>query len=1055
MKVALRLLTLAALLLCTAARPNAQETPDVRDAARRLASSADDAAVTVEGRQESLRKLEEAARLFVSVEETSEAGPALNRAGRLQLALNAPLDAVANHQRALELLGRTQAPDAEVDGLNGLGAAYMLLKKRTEADKALRRAVELSRQVGYAAGQAQALLTLSEEQNFYENHPLAVGTALEALALWQSLDDKSGVARTHSKLGEYYMAQNLLPESAENFGRALDLWRELNNAPGQAEALIMLGFVDFRRGEWSSSIALQAQARAMLDEKAEPYMMGQIAATTAEAFNENGLPEVGLKHYRQAMDYFRLTKDPDAVAYVLWGMGVTYYLLHDYPEAESHLRQSIAEVENEHLQAQCYEYLGRVYTETGSFDSALQNLQTALDIYTRAVNPREAAQVRALMGQVFERQGQFEKARRDYQTALATFDRLSDIINQAAVYFAMGRLELKRANYDAAKDYLQKSVEVTENIRRTPTSSDLTAAFSATVYERYEKYVECLMRLDAARPGQGFATRAFETSELARARSLAQVLRGTQNNILSALDPELAAQEKSLRQSLRVKEDERIALLAGAGSRKGLAELDAATAGLEEKYKQVTETIRARYPSYEQVTRPAAWDLRRIQDYVVADEQTVLIEYGLGEGRSYAWAVTRDGVASRELPPQAAITGAAQRVYKLLSTPPGPDGADDLNSAMRELAGMILSPLADDLRNRRRVIVVADGALNYIPFQVLPSPSPDGEPLIADYEVVNAPSASILGELRQESSRRQPARKVLAAFGNPVFSSDHERRKDAGGASFLATYAVEVERLRSALRDVELVGDSFDSSTLRHLFYAKQELVHLREAAGDESFVAEDYSATRERLLSADLTQYAILHFATHGLLDPKHPENSGLVLSTVSRDGREQYGFVGLQDIYSMRAPVDLVVLSACQTALGKEVRGEGLLSLTRGFMYAGASGVVASLWKVEDKATAELMKHFYDDMLRRGMPPGAALREAQNSIRKNPRWRSPYYWAAFTLQGEYNRAIRRDPPAAGSRTEIAAGAFLFMFTSSAVAMWWYRRRRSRTARGQSTMKV
>jgi tetratricopeptide (TPR) repeat protein len=231
----------------------------------------------------------------------------------------------------LELLGGTPAPDIEVDSLNGSGAAYMLLKKRAEAEKALRRAVELSKQTGYTPGQAQALLTLSDEQNFFEDHPLAAQTAQEAMKLWQSLGDKVGIARTYVKLGDYYMAQNLLPESAENYESALGLWRELNNATEQAGVLIMLGFIEARRGEWSSTIALQAQARAMLDEKAEPYMMGQIATTTAEAFNENGMPEVGLKHYQQALEYFNLTKDPDAVSYVMWGLGVTYYLLHDYP----------------------------------------------------------------------------------------------------------------------------------------------------------------------------------------------------------------------------------------------------------------------------------------------------------------------------------------------------------------------------------------------------------------------------------------------------------------------------------------------------------------------------------------------------------------------------------------------------------------------------------------------------------------------------------------------------------------------------------------------------
>jgi CHAT domain-containing protein len=160
------------------------------------------------------------------------------------------------------------------------------------------------------------------------------------------------------------------------------------------------------------------------------------------------------------------------------------------------------------------------------------------------------------------------------------------------------------------------------------------------------------------------------------------------------------------------------------------------------------------------------------------------------------------------------------------------------------------------------------------------------------------------------------------------------------------------------------------------------------------------------------LTAYAILHFATHGILNPKRPENSGLFLSTMTREGQPQNGFVGLEDIYGLHAPVTLVVLSACQTGLGKDVRGEGLIGLTRGFMYAGASSVVSSLWKVEDEVTAELMKHFYTNMLQRGMPPAAALRAAQNTIREQPQWSSPYYWAAFTFQGDYQQSINVSSP-------------------------------------------
>jgi CHAT domain-containing protein len=358
---------------------------------------------------------------------------------------------------------------------------------------------------------------------------------------------------------------------------------------------------------------------------------------------------------------------------------------------------------------------------------------------------------------------------------------------------------------------------------------------------------------------------------------------------------------------------------------------------------------------------------------------------------------------------------------------------------------MVLSPVAAEL-NKGRIIIVADGALHYIPFQVLPASSVDNEPLIANYEIINTPSASILGELRKEATQRQPT-KVLAAFGDPVFASNYAQRKDTTGGEQLATMqALEVAPLQNALRDIELNGDSFDPSVIKPLFYARRELANLRDAAtSGETFVASGFTATRERLLNTDLTQYAILHFATHGLLDPRRPENSGLLLSTVNRDGKAQNGFVGLQDIYGLRAPVDLVVLSACQTALGKDVRGEGLLGLTRGFMYAGASSVMASLWKVDDEATAELMRQTYTNMLQNGMTPAAALREAQNSIRQRPEWQAPYYWAGFTLQGEYLQVI--NPASAISATDLYRKVMIIgaLMLLAGVALW-YRYRRLRT---------
>jgi CHAT domain-containing protein len=896
------------------------------------------------------------------------------------------------------------------------------------------------------ARQAEALLTLSERQN-YENHALALKTAQQALVLWQSLANNEGIARAYAMVALCYFAQSDLPEAIQNYEKALALWRDLNSSEEQAEILIMLGYIEDRKGEWANSIALLTQAQSLLKGTNDPVKLGQIAGGFADIFNESGLPENGLIQYQRALDYYRQTPDTRDDMTIIWAIGITYYRMGNYPEALTYLQQARDGFSPHSIDAAtCSEYLGRVYRAMGEFPTALQHFQFALDIYIRTINPREAALIQGLIGQIYQQQGKLAQARQIYQQALATFRRLADRINLAVLYYVLGKLELASGNDDAAEEYLRQSIEVTEGIRQVSTSRDLTVAFSASVYERYESYIECLMHKHRAAPTQGFAIRAFEIAELARGRSLIELLRATGTNLAAGIDPQLAAQEKSLRQLLRVKEDYKVVLLSKADKKAELDTVDAELARLEGKYQQVNETIRARYPSYEQITKPAQWSLAQIQEQVIADDQTLLLEYSLGAQESYVWAVTRDDIKSYNLPSRERINEAAQKVYKLLAAPPDAAGTTALTAALQELSQMVLSPVAAEL-TKSRIIIVADGVLHYIPFQALPTPSANTEPLIANFEVINTPSASILGELRKEAIQRQPS-KLLAAFGDPVFATNYAQQSDtADSQQVAANQALELAPWRSVLRDVELTGDAYDPLAIKPLFYTKRELANLRDVAkGSESFIASGFTASREQLLKTNLSDYAILHFATHGLLDPKRPELSGLVLSTVDPKGHEQNGFISLQDIYGLRAPVDLVVLSACQTALGKDVRGEGLLGLTRGFMYAGASSVIASLWKVDDEATAELMRQSYVNMLQKGMTPAAALRAAQNSIRQRPEWQAPYYWAGFTLQGEYRQIIK---PTSARRTTVSyqkimllAAGMLFLIGAG---LWYgYRRRRN-----------
>jgi CHAT domain-containing protein len=308
----------------------------------------------------------------------------------------------------------------------------------------------------------------------------------------------------------------------------------------------------------------------------------------------------------------------------------------------------------------------------------------------------------------------------------------------------------------------------------------------------------------------------------------------------------------------------------------------------------------------------------------------------------------------------------------------------------------------------KRLLVVADGVLQYIPFAALPDPSGNAAPLVVKHEIVSLPSASTIGVLRREIKDRKPAARTVAVLADPVFEETDERVKSVESGA-----AENRRRLRTRRRrDLPLgMERSLEESGLRDAGFEIPRLPGTRQEAEqilalvpqNESKQAFDFAASRAAATASDLAQYRFIHFATHGFLNSLHPELSGIVLSMVDEKGTAQDGFLRANDIFNLKLPAELVVLSACQTGLGKEIKGEGLVGLTRGFMYAGAPRVVVSLWSVSDAATAELMTRFYRGMLKDGLRPAAALRAAQISLINDQRWASPFYWAAFTLQGEW----------------------------------------------------
>jgi len=572
----------------------------------------------------------------------------------------------------------------------------------------------------------------------------------------------------------------------------------------------------------------------------------------------------------------------------------------------------------------------------------------------------------------------------------------------------MAQLEANRGNFAAAHKLIERAIDTIESVRTNLKSQQLRTSFLASVRKYYELDIDILMQLHQQKPSDGFAADALQVSEKGRARSLLELLREARAEISRGADPQLIERERTLRRTIAEKAELQVRML----SRQHTDDQEQAAAkdieALTTEYDQVQMRIRQTSPRYAALVEPSTLSVAAIQKQVV-DQNTVLLEYALGEKKSYVWAITPDSFKTFELPGRAAIEQQAKRFYQLLTergeNVPSETLAQrnqrlahaetDYPQVASNLSRMLLAPLAAELK-QKRVVIVAEGVLQYLPFSALPEPGTEGaeQPLIINHEVVTLPSASVLAVLREEFGNRKPASNAVAVFADPVFSPSDSRLTRAGRSS------VEEAAFADARRSVSAAG--LDS--LVRLRFSRQEAEDIARLAGDKrKLKALDFSANRAMVTDARLSDYRIVHFATHGIINSQYPDLSGVVLSLVDEQGKPQNGFLRLYDIYKLKLNADLVVLSACQTALGKEINGEGLVGLTRGFMYAGAPRVVASLWRIDDRATADIMRRFYEGMLKDGLPPAAALRAAQVSMVRDKRWQSPHYWAAFTLQGEW----------------------------------------------------
>jgi CHAT domain-containing protein/Tfp pilus assembly protein PilF len=826
--------------------------------------------------------------------------------------------------------------------------------------------------------------------------------------------DRSRVA-AHKALWEAGLLLGQMTEESrrraiEKFKEVLSLSKALGDRLDQAHTLVGLGKVHYDLGEYQQALDFYYQALSLVrstdDRRAEANSLSGIGTI----YSILGEHQKALDSYNQALLLWRAIGDRGAEVITLNNIGAAYSRLGQNQQSLKYHDQALLLIRamgrNENWEGADFTLarIGRVYRDLGEPQKALEYFNQALPLSRGRLME---ANILSNIGVIHSDLGEPQKALEYFNQALQLRRIMGDRRGEAETLTGVALVERNRGNLIEARTQIELALNFIESLRAKVASQELRSSYFASVQDYYTFYTDLLMRLHQTKPTHGFDALAVQANERARARVLLEQLSEARAEIRQGVDPVLLERERILQRQLNAKASAQTQLLSGKHTEAQAAAIAKEIEELTSQYQQVEAQIRATSPPYAAFTQPQGLALSEIQQLL--DSDTLLLEYSLGKERSYLWAVTPTSITSHELPKRTEIDKAAGRVHELLTISHRRETKRPAELAAAELSQLVLGPVAALLGNKR-LLIVADGALQYVPFGALPKPATDNKttdrkPLIADHEVVHLPSASTLAVLRREMAGRQSASKTVAVLADPVLLPDDVRVKQAA-----AKAGKEVSNSAPASDGTRGVTDNLVRSakesgvmSWERLPFSRQEAEAIAQMAQKQSFKALDFEASRTTATNPELSQYRIVHFATHGLLNSQHPELSGLVLSLVDERGQPQDGFLRLHDVYNLKLNADLVVLSACQTALGKEIKGEGLVGLTRGFMYAGAPRVVASLWSVRDEATAELMKRFYRGMLKEGLRPPAALRAAQLSMWKEKRWEAPYYWAGFVLQGEW----------------------------------------------------
>ena len=759
-------------------------------------------------------------------------------------------------------------------------------------------------------------------------------------------------------------------KAIEKFTEALKIWQELPDVYEQAVALYGIGYTYYQLSEFYEGALVFNRSFKLFSQLNDEY---------GKAINYTGLGSVqypvnetdfAVYNYKKAIEIYKQIGNARGLAIAYHGLGTAELLSEKHDAAIADLTDSL----QWRVLANDYGGKARTHITLGKLYLFLKRSDEAGNQFSEAENSlgeKRAAKDAELLyywGKFYLSTERPEKAK-DYLERAVEFSKTSgNKLGEANGLLDLSRANLRLGETENSLANTQAALVLIENLRQSALDLKTRVNFSTVVQPFYEHYVVLLMKLHELEPEKGFNEKALEISEQARARGLLDQLERRSLIRQNRIKPELLERERQLHDKLTN-------LLARQSNDESPQKI-AAFQTISAEFSEVEAEINRQFYTSDSFALPTLKSAE-IKNYL--DEKTVLLEYALSDEESFLWFVSGEEIASYRLPAEKEIEETARKVYECFSAGANQSDETTCRRAAEKLSQDLLGPVAGKIAGKR-LAIVRQGFLNYIPFALLSNPAAS-KYLIETNEILNLTSASFLKFIR-DGEMQTPASKTLAVFADPVYSPTDARI-----------------RVKSKLKTS---GDA--DSNFSRLFASRFEADRISSfvPAGKLS-IKTDFEAARENFFKADLNNYRILHFAAHALIDDRQPELSSIALSFYDRRGNQISGFLRPNDILRLDLNADLVVLSACRSGLGKQVKGEGIISLGQSFFAAGARRLIVSSWDVDDKVTAELMSRFYRKHLAEKKSISVALRESQIELLRDKRWNAPFYWAAFTLEGDW----------------------------------------------------